>query len=153
MLFEEAAPKLDTEPPKGPRALPPAKKPKPGGKKGKAKPAGKKPSGKKKPSGGKKPAAVKAPKAWAGKEVDPSKLDDGKAKKRLASIYRLEKTVEQKQAAFDSASAVRRAAKAELEDAQDKLELEIREQRFGPGPLFNATGTGPASPSSLNPEP
>lgn len=77
-------------------------------------------------------------------EVDVSKLSPEKAMKRLEAIYKKEKAVEKKQASFDLASRARRAAKAELEQAQDELAKEIQDQRFGPGPLFNADGSGPA---------
>jgi predicted small lipoprotein YifL len=142
---EEAVPKLDAPSRKGPRALPPAKKAKPG----KTKPNKTKPRSKiEKP----KPPA----KAKRTAEIDPGSLDHDKARKRLRKIYALEKDVERCQAVFDSASTQRRAAKADLEAAQEALELEIREQRFGPGPLFNTDGSGPAGTpqdSKLNPEP
>lgn len=78
------------------------------------------------------------------KEINPETLETSKARKRLGAIYKLERNVERKKAAFDLASRSRRAAKAELEQAEEDLEKEIREQRFGPGPLFNADGSGPA---------
>jgi hypothetical protein len=98
-------------------------------------------------NGDAKPKASKAsgaPPPTRGKEIDVSKLDREKTAKRLETIYRLEKAVEKKKASFDAASQVRRRTKADFEKAQDALEKEIRDQRFGPGPLFNPEGTGPA---------
>lgn len=85
-----------------------------------------------------------APSMGKQKEIDPTKLDQVKASNRLSKIYSLEKTVERKKKNFDTASKARRASKAELEEAEEALKLEIQEQRFGPGPLWNADGSGPA---------
>lgn len=79
------------------------------------------------------------------REIDPDALDVDEARKRCRAIYRIEKRVEAKKAAFDEASALRRAAKAEYELALSDLEREIQEQRFGPGPLFSPDGKGPAA--------
>lgn len=84
-----------------------------------------------------KPAKGDAP-AKPAKEIDVGALDVGKARKRLGAIYKLKKNLEKKQALFDLASRNRRAAKAELEEAQAELDREIEEQRVGPGPLFGA---------------
>lgn len=100
-----------------------------------------------KPAKGKAPAAPTKAEVDAAKkriEVDTSKLTPEKAIKRLDAIYKLEKIVEKKQASYDLASRARRAAKAELEQAQEELANEIQDQRFGPGPLFNPDGSGPA---------
>lgn len=77
-------------------------------------------------------------------EVDPTKLSPEKLRDRVAKIYALEKVRDRKKAALDLASRGRRAAKAELEQAEEDLTKEIQEQRFGPGPLFNPDGSGPA---------
>lgn len=79
-----------------------------------------------------------------GKEIDPTKLDQTKAVKRLASIYDLEREVEVRKHVYENAKRDLRSARADFESAVEALEKEIREQRFGPGPLFNAEGTGPA---------
>ena len=78
------------------------------------------------------------------KQVNTKSLEPAKMQKRLDSIYKLEQQVETAKASFELASQARRAAQAKLEEANDALEHEIREQRYGPGPLFNADGTGPA---------
>lgn len=81
-------------------------------------------------------------KAQNQKEVNPSKLDSVAAHRRLRSIYRLEKELENKRVALELASSNRRAAKAAYDEAIEALEKEIREQRTGPGPLFNEDGSG-----------
>lgn len=85
-------------------------------------------------------AAAEKPRA----ELDPGKLDAKASATRLRSIYRLQGAVENKKATYDAASRVRRAAKAELEEALEALEKEVHEQRFGPGPLFNPDGSDAA---------
>lgn len=109
----------------------------------KARAAGTKPKAKsEKRSHAKKPSAKKGdkgePTLKQAKEVDLSAIDVGKARKRLGAIYKLKKNLAKKQALFDLASRNRRAAKAELEEAQAELDREIEEQRVGPGPLFGA---------------
>lgn len=100
--------------------------------------------GKGKPAKDPKPTKEELEALAKRKEIDLTKLSPEKALKRLDAIYKKEKVVERKQASFDLASRARRAAKADLEQAQDELAKEIQDQRFGPGPLFNADGTGPA---------
>lgn len=105
---------------------------------------------KKEASPGKKAAATKAKKSAAAaaeaakprKEIDVDRLEVTKARKMLGSIHKLEKNVERAAAALAIASKQRRSAKAKHEQASEALELEIREQRFGPGPLFNVDGSG-----------
>lgn len=136
---EPAATTASTDPSettKGPRAMSPLKRPK-AGKNGKLT-KGTKAKGDKSPrpdgdSGASKPH----------KEVDAMKLDHDERAKRLSKIYKLERAVEKKKAAFETASKLRRAAKAELEEAEEAMELEIREQRFGPGPLFSGKDGAP----------
>lgn len=88
--------------------------------------------------------APKPPATTPAKEVDPKSLEGDEAKKRVAAIYKLEKVVEAKKALEAVAKSGAKAATAARKEAEDALEQEIREQRFGPGPLFNETGTGPA---------
>ena len=95
-----------------------------------------------------KPAPKKAPEPKVttkpDEEIDATKLDPEEAKKRCAAIYKLEKAVERKRQAYDQAKRGAKSAKGSLEEAEEALEKEIREQRKGPGPLFDATGKGPA---------
>lgn len=77
-------------------------------------------------------------------ELDPGNLDAKASAVRLRAIYRLQGDVENKKATYEAASRVRRAAKAELEEALEALEKEVHEQRFGPGPLFNPDGSDAA---------
>lgn len=79
-----------------------------------------------------------------GKEVDVSKLPVDQRTKRLQKIYKLERIAERKKVLLDSASRARRACKAEYEEACENLENEIRDQRFGPGPLFSVDGSDKA---------
>jgi len=103
-------------------------------------------------SAGKKAAATKAAKASAAvatpkekpKEVDVKNLSEAETRKRCVAIYRLERTIESKRAVHDVAKRSAASAKKALTDAEDALAKEINDQRFGPGPLFNATGDGPA---------
>jgi len=78
------------------------------------------------------------------KEIDPKTLDTAEAQKRCAAIYKLEKIVEGKRALHDVAKRGAAAAKSALKEAEEALAQEIHEQRFGPGPLFNPNGDGPA---------
>lgn len=128
--------------------------------KGAAKP--KAPKAKKKPnaksakkesaSKGKKQGKLASDVARRKEELDVSKLDATRAKKMLDSIHALERVVEKKQRLFDLASQNRRAAKAELEEAQDALSQEINDQRFGPGPLFDPNAKPLAgAPASMPP--
>lgn len=111
----------------------------------------KSPAAKKPAAGGSKASAAKKPAAKAdgspaakAKEVDVETLPEVEVKKRVAAIYKLERVLERKRIAYDTATRHRNAAKAELEAAEEALQQELDEQRFGPGPLFNPTGTGPA---------
>lgn len=88
-----------------------------------------------------KPKSVPTPPAVKGKEIDAGTLDPEEAKKRCAAIYKLEKVVDLKRSAHTVAKLDAKAAKAALADAENALEKEIREQRFGPGPLFNPDGS------------
>lgn len=85
------------------------------------------------------------------KELDVSKIDEKRGKKMLAAIHELEREAERKRHLFELASQNRRAAKAELEEAEDALRKEINDQRFGAGPLFdpNAQPLTGASPHSV----
>lgn len=96
----------------------------------------------KKKAAGKATSAKGAAKAAS--EIDPSKLTPEEAKKHCAAIYKLEKIVEKKREAHDQAKRGAKSAKAALTEAEAALEKEIREQRTGPGPLFDPTGKGPA---------
>jgi len=84
----------------------------------------------------------KAPKAEPprGKEVDLSRVAPDKAKGMLVKVHKLEKAVEKAAAKLAVASQERRAARANLEKAQEALQREIQEQRYGPGPLFADAG-------------
>lgn len=106
----------------------------------------KKPAGKKSPAraptskaGTKSKAEIKPP-----QEVDSKKLGADEAKKRVAAIYRLERIIEGKRRIYDAAKSKAKIAKNDLAKAEAALEQEIREQRFGPGPLFAPDGKGPA---------
>lgn len=108
--------------------------------------AKKKPAAK---SAGKKAAETKAKKAAAaaapkGKEIDVEKVDVARARKMLGATHRLAKKVERTAAALAVASKARRAAKASHEAAIEELERELRDQRYGPGPLYNKDGSGAA---------
>ena len=70
------------------------------------------------------------------REVDPNSLEGDDAKKRVAAIYKLEKVIEGKRAVHDVAKRAAKAAKAALTEAEEAMEQELHEQRFGPGPLF-----------------
>lgn len=92
-----------------------------------------------------KASKAKSPKgepaaAPRGKEVDLGRVAPEKAKGMLLKVHKLEKAVEKAKGAFDKASQARRAARANLEKAQDALQREIQDQRFGPGPLFAEAG-------------
>lgn len=75
------------------------------------------------------------------REVDPKSLTPEDARKRIGTIYKLERAVETKRIAHAAAKRVARSAKAELTEAEERLETEIREQRTGPGPLFSKVHT------------
>lgn len=113
----------------------------------KVKPAKKKATKAAKPTKSAKPTKPTKP-AKLRQDTDPAKLDREKATKRLGAIYRLEKTLENKRVAHSIASSSKRIAKAEMEEAEEALAKEIREQRTGPGPLFDATQNGSDSDSS-----
>lgn len=83
-----------------------------------------------------KKKATRKPAAAVAKEVDAAGLEPTEARKRCAAIYKFERKVEAKRKLHDLAKAGAKSAKAQLTDAEDALEQEIREQRFGPGPLF-----------------
>ena len=113
-----------------------------------AKKAGKKTASKKAPAKGPKLVQDKDPqppkhapgkaitKPTAAKEIDTTKLTTGEAQKRVATIYKLEKTIQAKRKLHDLAKVGAKSAKAALTTAEDALAQEIDEQRFGPGPLF-----------------
>lgn len=82
-----------------------------------------------------------APKVKPQREVDPKSLSPEDARKRVGAIYKLERAVEAKRITYAAARKVARSAKAELAEAEDRLETEIREQRLGPGPLFSKQHT------------
>jgi len=90
-----------------------------------------------------KAAAAKAT-APQPKEIDPKKITEAEGQKRCAAIYKLEKIIEGKRALHDVAKRGAASAKAALKEAEEALAQEIHEQRFGPGPLFNPAGDGPA---------
>lgn len=98
-----------------------------------------------KPSKAKK-ASKAEPEAARGKEVDLGRVAPEKAKGMLLKVHKLEKAVEKAKGAFDKASQARRAARANLEKAQDALQREIQDQRFGPGPLFTGAGNPDVEP-------
>jgi hypothetical protein len=93
-----------------------------------------------------KPAPPSLPKSPPKKraEIDVSTLKLEDAKKRCASIYKLEKAVEAKAAAHTIAKSKSKATAAALDRAEEDLRKEITEQRFGPGPLYSADGKGAA---------
>lgn len=69
-------------------------------------------------------------------KIDLESLGATKLTKRLKRLYELEKDVENKQARLDMASRDRLAAKGALQQAQEDLQKELREQREGPGELY-----------------
>lgn len=92
-------------------------------------------------------ARTSAPKPDASREeINPATLPEAEARKRVAAIYRLEKVVGSKRAVHDAAKRGAKSAKTALSEAEEALEQEINEQRFGPGPLFSPDGKGPAVP-------
>ena len=106
---------------------------------------------KKKPAPVKKPKANKPPpppsmppKAEKLQEVDPNKLPASENAQRCAEIYRLERSVEIKRAAYAVAKLATKAKKGELQAAEEALAKEIHDQRFGPGPLFSPDGKSAA---------
>ena len=105
----------------------------------------KKKTGAKSAKGPKKKAISASPRA-SQKDVDPESLDTNKARSRLGAIYSLEKELENKRVAFSISSSNRRVAKAELDEAEEALAKEIREQRTGPGPLFGEDREEPEEP-------
>lgn len=119
--------------------------------------AAKKPAAKKEATSKKKAKAAKPKVASVGiakpekrVELDPSKLDPKASAKRLRAIYQLQAEVDTKTATYEAASRVRRAAKADLEEALEALAIEVHDQRFGPGPLFNADGSNAAGKPTRN---
>lgn len=91
-----------------------------------------------------KPKAEKPAVEPKREEVDVSKLAPEETAKRVGKIYDLERKVETKRKAYDLANRARKVAKTELTEAEEALEQEIQDQRYGPGPLFNPKGDGPA---------
>ena len=75
-------------------------------------------------------------------EADPTTFDHGQATSRLSVIYALKRNVEIAEAMHIAATEARKAAKEHLDAARAELENELREQRFGPGPLFGPDGAG-----------
>lgn len=98
-----------------------------------------------KPSKPAKEKPAKGSKPTTSKECDPMSLDRKKAAERLRTIYDLEKDLEGARARYDVACRARKSAKADLDEAEEALNKEIRDQRQGPGPLFNADGSGAAT--------
>ncbi len=78
--------------------------------------------------------------ASRGTEVDLRRVAPKKAKGMLVKVHKLEKAVEKAASRLAVASQARRAARADLEMAQDALQNEIQDQRYGPGPLFAEGG-------------
>lgn len=112
-----------------------------GGKAKASKKTSKKASSKKAPpsmpeKGGGKPANRK--------QVDLGKLTEADKKKRLAAVYKLEGEIEKRRAVYDASKKTTASHKKALASAEAALDKELDEQRFGPGPLFNEDGTGPA---------
>jgi len=70
------------------------------------------------------------------KEINPEKLSAEDAKKRVAEIYRLEADVEKARQKFEISRRATSSAKKTLRAAEERLEREIQDQRFGAGPLF-----------------
>ena len=93
------------------------------------------------PKPGKKDTPPANPKRVA---IDPKRLSNAENSKRIATIYALEAHIEKKQAMADLAKQTSRAANAALKAAKEALSTEIDGQRFGPGDLFNADGSGAA---------
>ena len=133
--------------PKGPvpsPPTPPAARSKKKATKKKAKKATKKKAAAKGPRALAPPSNPSPPKHKPGKskmvpvqrEVDPKNLEPEDAKKRCAAIYKRERKVEGKRVIHELAKKTAKAAKAALTDAEEELEKEINDQRFGPGPLF-----------------
>lgn len=100
----------------------------------------------KKKASKKAPAAKKATVTMFSKkaEVDTAALSGAEAKKRCATIYNLERVIEAKRAVHEAARKSAAACKTAYKEAVEALEVEISEQRFGPGPLFSPDGSGPA---------
>lgn len=71
-------------------------------------------------------------------EVDSSLLDPEEAKKRCGEIYRLEKKIEARRASYELLKGRTKTAKTSLNAAEEALDKEIADQRFGPGPLVAA---------------
>lgn len=92
---------------------------------------------------GKKKAASTASGRAASKKTKPkvasavNEIDEREAKKRLRTIYDLEREVERKRVVYVTLKSNAKVAKAELADAEEALAREIGEQRKGPGPLFD----------------
>lgn len=95
-----------------------------------------------------KKTAGKAPPSMPQKkavEVKVSDLDTEQLAKRCSKIYALERDIEGKTKLDALARRNAKNTKAALTAAQAALTKEITEQRFGPGPLFDPSGTGPAN--------
>lgn len=73
-------------------------------------------------------------------EVNPATLTIADARKRCQAIYEMEGEIERRQNIYDKAHASATKAKKSLSEARAKLQQEISEQRFGPGPLFPVEG-------------
>lgn len=92
-----------------------------------------------------KPAIPQHPKVVdEGKE--PTDVVLHKLEARVSAIYSLQAKVEEMRVGFERANELHKLAKKSLEYAEEALAKEIREQRNGPGPLFNET-TRTAPPS------
>ncbi len=83
-------------------------------------------------------------------EVDPTKLKPDDLRKRVAKVYQLERQVERARVAYDLSRRHFAGAKRALADAEEQLEQEIRDQRYGPGPLFTPDGQGAAASRSAS---
>ncbi len=87
---------------------------------------------------------LKASKRKALTATELAGLGDAERKKRLTKLYRLEGELETKRASYAASKKTTASHKRALGTAEAALEKELDEQRFGPGPLFDATGSGPA---------
>jgi len=90
----------------------------------------------------KAPPAAAAPASWPFRQPSaapaPKRPAPAASDKRLKDIYDRQDRVDRARLAFDSASAERKLAAAELAAALDDMEAEVKEQRDGAGPLFAA---------------
>lgn len=92
----------------------------------------------------KKAAKAPRPKPDKRSEVDLNNLPAAELAKRCKRIYELEKARDIARERHVAAKKTPAAYKRKLDEAQEALDQEIEEQRFGPGPLFDPSGTKPA---------